>query len=247
MGTASTTREGPDMQPGDAFVCAIGADEQAERLVRCARRLARVTGLRPLFVHVIDTTTCEPDAVWQARSLLRQAGARTEEMRVLQGHAGAQLVAALHRERAALALVATRGFGPLKAALLGSVSRFLMLEAPVPVMLLPRAAEPAFDEDQVLCGVDERAEPGAVVEVATRMGDVLGREVVVARTDDGGGSEELERLAETIGADVIVVGWDASDPLREVLAPPAALALSTTARRVVVVVPPAVVAPGALA
>ena len=35
-------------QRGDPFLCAVGADEHGERLVRCAHRPASVTGLRPL-------------------------------------------------------------------------------------------------------------------------------------------------------------------------------------------------------
>ena len=42
------------MQLGDAFVCAAGADVQGERVVRCALRLARVTGLHPLFDRLAE-------------------------------------------------------------------------------------------------------------------------------------------------------------------------------------------------
>jgi nucleotide-binding universal stress UspA family protein len=263
MEPAKPDAESVDMQPGDVFVCAVGADEQAERLVGCARQLARVTGLRPLFVHVVDPSKGGPNAIWVARSLLRHAGARTAEMRVLQGEPGAQLVGAVHRERAALALVATRGTGPLKAALLGSVSRSLLVSAPVPVMVLPPGAEPMFDEDRVLCGVDDRLEPDAIVDAAARLGHALGRPVVVARIVDddveageadgvhavpcSAAGDELERLAGTLRADVIVIGWDPEDPLREIVAPPVALALSNSGRRVVVVVPRAARAAEALA
>lgn len=124
------------------LICALGADEHAERLVRAARRLATVAGLHPLFVHVAEPW---PGAVWQARSLLRHAGAHSAEMRVAVGDPSEAIIRCVREERASLVMVAARGFGPLKGALLGSVSRTLMLTSPVPVMVLPPAAEPAFD------------------------------------------------------------------------------------------------------
>lgn len=142
------------MEPGDVFVCAVGADEQGERLVRCARRLARIAGLRPLLVHVIEPAAQDPLDVWEARSMLRHAGASAREMRVETGETAPALARVARQEGAALIVVASRGFGPLKAALLGSVSHALMTDAPVPVMILPPEVEPWFNTDRVLCGVD---------------------------------------------------------------------------------------------
>src|SRR3712207_5007133 len=147
-------RQGARMQPGDTsgqpdsrgrLVCAVGADEHAERLVRAARRLATVTGLLPLFVHVVPPEDAAAGAIWQARSLLRHAGARTGEMRAVVGDPPTEIIRCASDGDVALLVVAARGFGPLKAALLGSVSRALMLQAPVPVMVIPPEADPAFD------------------------------------------------------------------------------------------------------
>lgn len=142
------------MQPGDTsgqrpdppgrLVCAVGADEHAERLVRAARRLATVTGLHPRFVHVVAPADAVAGAIWQARSLLRHAGARTDEMEAFVGDPARELLRCARDPDVALILVAARGFGPLKAALLGSVSRTVMVRAPVPVMVIPPSVEPPF-------------------------------------------------------------------------------------------------------
>lgn len=144
------------MQPGDTsdhartsrdrLLCAVGADEHAERVVRAARRLAAVTGLRPVFAHIVPAAEAARGAVWQGRSLLRHAGARTGEMEVAVGDPAGELLRWTRQDDVAAAIVAARGFGPLKAALLGSVSRTLMMEAPVPVVVIPPAADPPFDE-----------------------------------------------------------------------------------------------------
>lgn len=172
MAAAGSGREPRAMQPGDhsghhrpttrgRLICAVGADEHGERLVRVTRRLASVTGLRPLFAHVVPWADADGSGIWRARSLLRHAGAHGSEMRVEVGDPARTLLRCAKAEDASLLIIAARGFGPLKAALLGSVSRAVMTSAPVPVMVLPPASEPAFDGDRVRCAIASERSGGA--------------------------------------------------------------------------------------
>jgi nucleotide-binding universal stress UspA family protein len=163
-------------------------------------------------------------------------------MRVAAGRAGPALVEVLEREGAPLALAAARGFGPLKAALLGSVSRWLIERAPVPVMMLPPGAEPSFDGHRIVCAAGPAPVERASKEAGASLAALLGRELVVVSrsTRDPWGPEatgELERLADRAGADITVVPGAGAEPLNARLRESLAVQLSNRARRPVVVVP----------
>lgn len=114
------------------LLCALAGGEHDEQLVQTVRRLAGSSHLRPCFVHVAS------GSVWAARSMLRQAGARTEEMRVEVGDAGTALLRAAREERAALIVV---GVAPVTSTSPRTVLRHLIEHAPAPVLFLPPTAE----------------------------------------------------------------------------------------------------------
>ena len=229
------------IQPGDPLICAVGADEHAERLVGCARRLSAVTGLRPLFAHVLephgDARTPRADSVWEARSLLRHAGARTTEMRVTAGDPASKLIEIAVAERAALLMVASRGFGRLKAAFLGSVSQRLMQSAPVPVMVLPPRADPTFDGRRVLCGIEREHEAPAITRVGQSLARVLDGEVAVATFPRGNAAEHVDALASETSAELVVIACPAPGEMADLLAETVSSGLAQRARQAVVVVP----------
>lgn len=73
------------------------------------------------------------------------AGTAGAELRILShSRAGAALVHACE-EGVDLIVAGSRGFGPRKAVLLGSVSRHLVDHAPCPVLIVPRGGEAARD------------------------------------------------------------------------------------------------------
>ena len=65
------------------------------------------------------------------------------ETRILDGHAGKALAEA--SEDVDLLVCGSRGYGPIRSVLLGSVSRYLVDSAACPVLVVPRAAEPDDD------------------------------------------------------------------------------------------------------
>lgn len=241
MVAAGRGRQPRVMQPGDhsghhrpttrgRLICAVGADEHGERLVRVTRRLASVTGLRPLFAHVVPWADADGAGIWRARSLLRHAGAHGSEMRVEVGDPARTLLRCAKAEGASLLIMAARGFGPRKAARLGRVSRAVMATAPVPVMVLPPASEPAFDGERVLCAIAPGSSAGASRAVAGDLAALLGRELTLveavrerSRADDiivlpsptsSGGllDEELAaRFADSASTPVVVVPRAESD------------------------------------
>jgi len=73
-------------------------------------------------------------------ALERVPSERSTERRLLRG-VPAEALAEAARDLDLL-LVGSRGYGPLKAALLGSVSSKLMRSAPLPVLVLPRGSGP---------------------------------------------------------------------------------------------------------
>ena len=65
------------------------------------------------------------------------------ETRLLDGHAGKALAKA--SDDVDLLVCGSRGYGPIRSVLLGSVSRYLVDSAACPVLVVPRAAEPDDD------------------------------------------------------------------------------------------------------
>lgn len=251
----------------DTLVCGIGGDDQAERVVRAARRLCRATGLRPRFVHVVDAvpatqvaTRPDVDVMWHARALLRHAGAQSAEMVVEIGDPATELARSVARESAAMIMVASRGFGPLKSVLLGSVSRSLMERATVPVMVLPPEVEPSFDARHLLCAARPGGTEASLASVCDELAELLGRELVVAHVHEeedrtssawaGAGAaaptlrlsggdviEQLERVVADLSVDVVAVGPPESEVLAGVIGRSVTVELARRAPHVVVVVP----------
>jgi nucleotide-binding universal stress UspA family protein len=60
---------------------------------------------------------------------------------MLRGEAGPALVAWANRSDVDLMVVGSRGYGPIRRVLLGSVTLKLMSEAPCPVLVVPRPTE----------------------------------------------------------------------------------------------------------
>jgi nucleotide-binding universal stress UspA family protein len=112
--------------PGGAIICGVDGSAESERALSVAVALGERMGLEALPVFV------DPAGSWNLA-----APSATE---ILTGDPAREL-----RERATcgdarLVVVGSRGRGPLRRALLGSVSAALAASAPVPVLVVPPGA-----------------------------------------------------------------------------------------------------------
>jgi nucleotide-binding universal stress UspA family protein len=128
-----------------------------------------------------EVAELERAAVARAHELLDGLGVGPDERRAQVGDPAVVLPALLADVSAALAVVATRGLGPVHGGVLGSVSRMLAREAPCPVVVLPPRARAPFAGGPLVCGVG-RADPedDAVPEAAGALAALLGRRLVLA-------------------------------------------------------------------
>lgn len=77
-----------------------------------------------------------------ADRLLRDAGVAALETRSVSGDAADAIVAAASGPGEPLVVMGTRGMGPVRRTVLGSVSRDVLGRVRSPVLLVPEAAEP---------------------------------------------------------------------------------------------------------
>jgi nucleotide-binding universal stress UspA family protein len=88
------------------------------------------------------TTTVNQVMAEQLQSETEQlAAALSAEPRVFRGEAGKALVE--HSESLDLLVLGSRGYGPLKSVLLGSVSSYVLRHAGCPVLVVPRSGDAA--------------------------------------------------------------------------------------------------------
>jgi nucleotide-binding universal stress UspA family protein len=162
---------------------------------------------------------------WVPREL--PAGVEVRE-RVVLGSPAEELIAIAAEEEAALLVAGCRGRGPLASALMGSVSRALVREAPCPVVILtPEAvkhrplragatASPgSAQRSSVVIGIDGSSRSVETVRLARELADRLrARLVLVHALDAPAGlltSTEAEAAAAAVG---ILTSIDAEGEIR---------------------------------
>jgi nucleotide-binding universal stress UspA family protein len=132
---------------------AVGFDgsEGARTALAYAARLARSFTSRLALICVVDPfaggrfETSEEDERRYLSALAEDADRAAEELsgelevevRTLPGAAG-EMLAAASRDDVDLLVVGSRGYGPLRAVIAGSVSRYLADHAPCPLIVVPR-------------------------------------------------------------------------------------------------------------
>jgi nucleotide-binding universal stress UspA family protein len=137
---ASWAAEGKPDTVGVGFV----DTEEGHQAVRSAHALARGLGAKLRVVNVVEAPVHEV-----AEQVLRKAVELLEdgvavETDVLVGLPADLLIE--ESERVDLLVLGARGYGPLRAVLLGSVSRRVMEEARCPVIVLPRGVKHSLTE-----------------------------------------------------------------------------------------------------
>jgi nucleotide-binding universal stress UspA family protein len=151
--------------PGDISTITVGYDGSAEAKAALvgARTIARVRGARLRLVEVLDATWLGTPALMQGegydmmpddlqeharRSLDETAAALAGDVPVepVVAVGAPEQVLAEQSQSSDLVVVGSRGYGPHRAVLLGSVSGRLVREASCPVLVLPRGIEAPLEE-----------------------------------------------------------------------------------------------------
>ncbi|MEZ0370714.1 MAG: universal stress protein [Candidatus Sericytochromatia bacterium] len=68
------------------------------------------------------------------------------DMLVFPGHAGEMIVDAAARRNCDLIVIGSRGLGPIRSALLGSTSSYVLHHSPCPVLIVPTGIQPDEEE-----------------------------------------------------------------------------------------------------
>jgi nucleotide-binding universal stress UspA family protein len=139
-----------DALAGRAVVCGVHGPEDRQ-VVHGAARLAAALSLPLTVAHVVDPedggeTTFEETQTLLAPLILaaRKITSPVEEPVLMAGDPAQRLTALADERPAAVLVVGTRGRGPLRSAILGSVSRSLACSATVPVLIDPLRSAPAM-------------------------------------------------------------------------------------------------------
>jgi nucleotide-binding universal stress UspA family protein len=172
---------------GRVIVCGLDDSVQAAAVAGVAQALARRLGVRLRVVHSVHPDT------FLAGEERRDALRRGEELldvlvpddgatnRVVElGDPGALLLSAID-DQTELVVVGSRGRGPARAAVLGSVSHTLAAESPCPVVVVPQQAVLSIPpHPTVVCGVDGSGAGDAALKRAASLARALdGRLVAV--------------------------------------------------------------------
>jgi nucleotide-binding universal stress UspA family protein len=135
-------------------ICGIDDSSGGREALTVATAFNDLVGARLLPVHVLpdqapfpygDQATRERkrlNATQSIKAILGERGsdARRESLRIEIGDPAERLVAIAEEYGAAMVVVGSRGRGPIKRALLGSVSAALLARSPCPVLVVPPGA-----------------------------------------------------------------------------------------------------------
>ena len=119
------------------IVVGYADSDESRAALRVAAGLGQAYGATVRVVFVTDGSSAHEELV---RSLRRLAGLVETESLVLDGDPAERLLEQ-SRAWADLIVVGSRGYGPTRQVLLGSVSARLLAAADVPVIVTPRGAE----------------------------------------------------------------------------------------------------------
>lgn len=141
---------GGDHAPPRRIAVAYDTTPESDAAMRHAEAMALATGAGLEVLTVVALPGGASDALVESRSsrvapypLVEEAAERVDERvevrtRMLRGPIAGALADACQEDEADLLVVGSRDYGPLRRALLGSVSNQLIHIAPCPVLLVPR-------------------------------------------------------------------------------------------------------------
>lgn len=165
----------------DLILCAVDDSDAAEGVLDAARWLAEALGSRLSVVHGVgDGSSGADELIGRVRSRLGDV-----EVQPLAGAPAEAIREAADREDAEFLVVGSRGHGGLRSAVLGSVSRKLVVEVRCPVVVVPSGSVWAAqggsggDGASVVCGVDGSDQALAGAALAGRLATRLGCRLVI--------------------------------------------------------------------
>ena len=176
MGTGDVIidREGMNSTLNPRVVCGVDDSSHAPAVVEVAATIARRLDL-PL--HVVHSPSSHVFTAAERSTDIVETGWRTiarliEDYDVahvtIQPGPPAELLHASLADGATLGVVGSRGRGPIRSAVLGSVSAELVKSAPCPVVIVaPGAAVPNLDDGSpIVCRLDGSAEDMSTLRAA---------------------------------------------------------------------------------
>ena len=158
----------------DSLVCGVDDSAHAAGVVAVAAGLAERLDLRLRLVHApaptcTSTASCRRGAEARPRAAGRARPTRQHDRSSRRPGPSCRLLRAAIDEQTALAVVGSRGRGPGRAALLGSISRALAATSPSPVVVVPPGAGADIAAaPTIVCGVDGSAGADAALSTAPR-------------------------------------------------------------------------------
>ena len=244
----------------ERIVCAVDNSEGARHALGHAVDLAEALGLGLAMVTVASDGPYPYGNRGALERTRRQAWLHAEdlfdELRtehglgsevpgvVMHGPVAERLVEVSAEPDNVMLVVGTRGRGPLKSAMLGSVSSALATSAACPVMVVPppagRAA--ASHSGGVVVGLADARLESAEVTFAEYLAAGLGETLRVVQVDTTISllppARAIEQFARTEGARLIVVGSHGRGRFGTLLIGSLSAQLTASGGRPVVVVPP---------
>jgi nucleotide-binding universal stress UspA family protein len=234
----------------DRVVCALDDVHHAPGVLDTAAALA---GRLDLWLTVVHSPTPDVFMVGERRRDVMKrgedfvaavsAGHEVNEVIVQPGDAAQVLMDCL-RAGAGMAVVGSRGRGPVRAALFGSVSAELARHAPCAVVVVPPDASISAlsAEPRIVCGLDGSEEAEHALDWATGIawttgGRLLPVQVGSGPPGHGDPAEQLDELARSEDADLIVVGSRNHGAVRTALGGTVGSRLIARAGTPIVVVP----------
>jgi nucleotide-binding universal stress UspA family protein len=135
------------------IVCGVDGSEHAEHGARVAAALAERLGRELVLVHVLQTGLVLDEVVrregWETlTSVAKRIGVPARLSAEMPTDTTASALSERARtEGAACLVIGSRGRGPVRAALLGSVSAGVAAQAQCPVVVVPPGAPPIVDRE----------------------------------------------------------------------------------------------------
>ena len=170
------------------ILCAVDDSAAAERVVDTGRWLAEGLQTPLVVVHVSEDPDGADEVVGRVRARLNGGDA---DVRVLPGSPAEAIREAVDEHDPELVVVGSRGHGPLRSTLTGSVSRDLASTSRSPVVVVPSGENWAADAG------DGGAEPtscaGSTGRRSAGRGQVCPPPGHTTRVPAGGGSRPAER------------------------------------------------------
>lgn len=198
----------------DRVVCGVDSTEAGLAAARAAARVADPGGT--LTLVAVHDPTAAVHAGWSMSHVLEQLAADAEqaleqgeaearglheaETRLVQGDPLKGLLTEIEERDATLVTVGSHGFSRAAGITLGSVSTYLLHEAPCAVLVVRGAIDPVGWPHRIVVGIDGSADSAAAYEAARSLAGRSGARLrVLAATRDG--HLDLE-AARRIAADV---------------------------------------------